>query len=81
MEKYRRYKNNRYLTTKEELKIIESYNPTDQEMDELDKWILEGESFNSNPFMIYDENDRLSNFIEAYRFCEQVKEEKLNEQL
>ena len=45
MGKYRRYKNNRYLTTKEELKIIESYNPTDQEMDELDKWILEGESF------------------------------------
>lgn len=81
MGKYRIYKNNRYLTTKEELKIIKSYNPTVQEMDELNKWILEGESFNSNPFMIYDENGRLSNFIEAHRFCEQVKEDKLNEQL
>lgn len=81
MGKYRMYRNNYPLTTKEELKIINFLNSTKDEMDKLNDWVSKGEFFDDNPFMIYEENGFPSNFIEAYRFEENMREEFINEQL
>ena len=81
MGKYKMYRNNYPLTTKEELEIINSYNPTEEEMNELNKFIKKGGSFDGNPYMVYGENGRLINFIDAYRFIDEMMEECRNEQL
>lgn len=81
MGKYKMYRNNYPLTTKEELKIISSLKLTKDEMNELNDWVSKGESFDDNPFMIYEENGNPSNYIEAYRFIKNMKEKFINEQL
>lgn len=81
MGKYKMYRNNYPLTTKEELKIISSLKLTKDEMNELNDWISKGESFDDNPFMIYEENGKPSNYIEAYRFIKNMREKFINEQL
>ena len=79
MGKYKMFRDYYYLSTKEELEIINSYNPTEEEMNELNKWIKEGGSFDGNPYLIYGENGNPMNFIEAYRFLDVIMEEWENE--
>ena len=50
-------------------------------MNELNKFIKKGGSFDGNPYMVYGENGRLINFIDAYRFIDEMMEECRNEQL
>ena len=81
MGKYKIYRDYYYLSTKEELKIINSYNPTEEEMKSLNEFIKEGGSFDENPYMIYGESGHPMNFIDAYRFLDVIREEWENEQL
>lgn len=81
MGKYKIYRDYHYLSTKEELEIINSYNPTEEEMTALNEFIKDGGSFDENPYMIYGENGNPMNFIEAYRFLDVIVEAWENEQL
>jgi len=62
---------------REELQTLKKYEQlfdemTSEEKYELREWIANGNSVNSNPFLIYGENGCLMDFIEASRVAEDM---------
>jgi hypothetical protein len=60
-----------------ELQTLHEYeemfdNMTNEEKDDLREWIVNGNSVNSNPYMIYGENGCLMDFINASRAAEDM---------
>jgi len=45
---------------------------TAEEKHELREWIVDGNSVNSNPYTIYEENGTLMDFINAMRLAEEM---------
>jgi hypothetical protein len=62
---------------REELDTLKKYEQmfdgmTSEEKYDLREWIANGNSVNSNPFMIYGGNGCLTDFIDAYRSAEDM---------
>lgn len=71
--------NDGYPYTREETKaFFSTIEITEDELSDLNEWVREGNEFYSNPWYIYTEKGRISNFIEAYRVINDMYEEYLD---
>lgn len=71
--------NDGYPYTREETKaFFSTIEITEDELSDLNEWVKAGFEFYSNPWNIFTEKGRISNFIEACRFINDMYEEYLN---
>ena len=60
------------MTNKEAIEYLNNLHITKSELKELNKWVRDGNNFYSNPFNLYDDKDKPSNFIDAIRFTKNI---------
>lgn len=68
-------------TREETITYFRTIHITAEELSDLNEWIKEGNSFYSNPWLVYNKKGTISNFIEGSRAIKDLYEEHLDELL